>query len=78
MPVSTTIVSEVLHDETQFKHRLVCSDGRVTSWANYQKAVILDDVIAVTPFWHAGRDIHLISPKDFALLVCIGVDHGPI
>lgn len=75
MTEATSIVSEVLNDVTQFKHRLACSDGRVTKWADYTLPVILDDVVAVTPFWHEGKDIRLISPKDFALLSCVGVDN---
>lgn len=74
-PLEKSYKVEVAEDGDYFRHRLVCSDGRVSHWANYQGAAFLDDKVSITgyyavpphelvPITHAVALDYMCSPED--------------
>jgi len=42
-------------NDSGFRHRVVCSDGRHSGWAGYEEVAYLDNVASLTPY-HVGGD----------------------
>lgn len=65
------VKAEVINDNSGFFHRLVEGEQH-TSWAPYSSATYLNGVVGITPFFHGGSDIELITPERYCELTCAG------
>lgn len=63
---------EVENLPERFRFRLLSSDGRRTSWCGYTRPALLDEVVAVSPYYHSGSGVEIISVQRYAELTCVG------
>ena len=62
---------EVINNVYGFFHRLVCGD-RKTSWATYEQHTMLDGFVGITPYYHSGSGVEIITAEQFVALTAVG------
>lgn len=69
---------EVVNTRHEFRFRLVevnVLEGvkpRKSGWANYAQIAMLDDTVAVSPFYAGGQDIQIMAAKAMVKLIAVG------
>jgi hypothetical protein len=69
--IETTEV-EAGWNDSGFRHRVVCSDGRVSRWAPYSVISFLDDCASVPPYFTDGNDNKIMTVREAFALVAYG------
>lgn len=59
-------------NDSGFRHRVVCSDGRVSRWAPYAVVSFLDDFASVSPYFTDGADMKTMSAVEAMGLIAYG------
>lgn len=59
-------------NDSGYRFRIVCSDGRFSGWAPYDRVCFLDDTAALSPYFHGGSDTQTMSLKEAMAHIAIG------
>lgn len=59
-------------DDSGFRHRVGCSDGRVSRWAPYSTVSFLDDCASVSPYFTDGNEMQTMSVREAMGLLAYG------
>lgn len=76
--VETKEIGAGWNGDSGFRFRLVCSDGRKTDWAEYTRVCFLDDMGAMTPYYHGGSDIVILPLHEILPHIAIGECVAPV
>lgn len=71
--VSTTVVSN--WNDSGYRHRVECSDGRVSGWATYQEVAYLDNVASLTPYFVGGDNTVTRSLSEALTYIAVGPEN---
>lgn len=66
-------------NDSGYRFRIVCSDGRFSGWAPYDRVVFLDDTAALTPYYLGESDARMMPLAEAMTHVAIGehVEQSP-
>lgn len=59
-------------NDSGFRHRVVCSDGRHSRWAPYSIVSFLDNFASVSPYFTDGNDMKTMSVHEAMALIAYG------
>uniref|UniRef100_A0AB39CEN6 Uncharacterized protein n=1 Tax=Pseudomonas phage HRDY3 TaxID=3236930 RepID=A0AB39CEN6_9VIRU len=69
--VATTTVGQNWND-SGMRHRVECSDGRVSGWARYEQVAYLDNVASLTPYFVGGENVVTRSISEALTFIAVG------
>jgi hypothetical protein len=67
----TEYTVEVENTAKVFRFRLR-QGQRKTGWCNYEQIAMLDDCVAVSPYYHGGQEITIMPMKELLGYITIG------
>lgn len=59
-------------NDSGYRFRIVCSDGRFSGWAPYDRVVFLDDTAALTPYYLGESDARMMPLAEAMAHIAIG------
>lgn len=62
-------------NDTGFRHRVVCEDGRASGWAPYTQVAFLDDVASLTDNFTGDGEMSAMSLADAMSYIGVGEEH---
>lgn len=69
--VAITTVGQNWND-SGMRHRVECSDGRVSGWARYEQVAYLDNVASLTPYFVGGDNVVARSISEALTFIAVG------
>lgn len=63
-------------NDSGFRHRVECSDGRVSGWAPYTQVAYLDNVASMTPYFVGGEKLVTRSITEALTFIAVGPATG--
>lgn len=59
-------------NDSGYRFRIVCSDGRASGWAPYDRACFIDNTAALTPYFHGSGDVQMFTLAEAMGHIAIG------